>query len=84
MFDPPGGAAAGDPLQLRGRPTGRGRERDQGRQLGEGLRTGSVVPYTEVLADYADVAARTVERDGYPVRLRGTVREYFDRLGGSR
>jgi hypothetical protein len=55
-----------------------------GATLGDGLANGGLVPYREVLAEYADQAARTVDRPDYPVRLRDTVRDYFDRLGGRR
>ncbi|MGH8910664.1 MAG: hypothetical protein ACRD0K_30255, partial [Egibacteraceae bacterium] len=84
VYDPPrriGGD--GEDLRLGGDPSGPGPDTDLGRQQGEGLRTTPLVPYLDVLADYAERAARTVERPGYPDRLRGTVQDYFDRLGAA-
>ncbi|HVM21015.1 MAG TPA: hypothetical protein VM307_13735, partial [Egibacteraceae bacterium] len=82
VFDPPTGAASGDDWMLRGQPSGQGPERTRGRQQGKGLRNTSIVPYRDVIAEYRRTAARAVEREGYPLRLRTTVRDYFDRLGG--
>ena len=47
---------------------------------GEGLRNQGLIPYRDVLTEYADQATSTVEQPGYPVRLRDTVRAYFDNL----
>ncbi|HUH06973.1 MAG TPA: hypothetical protein VML96_04100, partial [Egibacteraceae bacterium] len=55
-----------------------------GRAQGAGERNQAIVPYFDVLAEYAAQATRTIESDGYPVRLRQTVRDYFDRLGTAR
>ena len=66
---------------MRGTPSDRGAETDKGRQEADGLRNSSVVPFRDVLAEYARTAARAVEREGYPVRLRSTVQDYFTQLG---
>ena len=71
----------GDDLTLRGQSSGRGPESTRGRQEADGLRNASIVPYQSVLAEYAEMAARAIEREGYPVRLRSTVQDYFDQLG---
>jgi hypothetical protein len=71
---------SGDDLQLPGRPDESQPEVDAGPVQGQGERNDALVPYLDVLAQYAERATQTVEQGGYPVRLRGTVREYFDRL----
>jgi hypothetical protein len=81
VYDPPqrlGGP--GDDLQLTDAPDDGAPESTAGRVQGEGLRNQALIPYLDVLADYAAQASRTVEQPGYPVRLRTTVRDYFDRL----
>ena len=73
---------SGDDVMVNGNPTGRGPESTRGRQEADGLQNQSIVPYQQVLADYMRTAARAIERAGYPIRLRSTVQDYFNRLGG--
>jgi hypothetical protein len=82
VFDPPRRGEDGDDLHITGIPRDGGPETDRGRREGEGLRNRGLVPYRDVIGGYRDDATRTIERDGYPLRLRQTVRDYFDRLGG--
>ncbi len=84
VYDPPlrlGGD--GEDVRLDSQATNDGPSSDAGRQQGQGLRNTPLVPYLDVLPSYAEEAARTVERPGYPVRLRGAVQDYFDRLGAA-
>ncbi|MGH8933600.1 MAG: hypothetical protein ACRDZO_23935, partial [Egibacteraceae bacterium] len=84
IYDPPqrlGGD--GEDVRLDGQASNAGPSSEAGRQQGEGLRNTPLVPYLDVLTSYAEEAARTVERPGYPVRLRGTVQDYFDQLGAA-
>lgn len=84
MYDPPRRpGTAGDELRLPGDPGGDGGDIDQGRAPGQGLESTPRVPYRQVLGAYRDAAIRAVERDGYPTRLRSTVRDYFDALGSA-
>jgi hypothetical protein len=81
VFDPPADLRGeGKPFSLDGAPTGDGPESDWGSHQGVGVPNDALVPYSDVLAEYATQAARTIEQPGYPVRLRGTVQDYFDRL----
>lgn len=82
VFDPPKGlAGGGESSGLGDSPTGSGPETDRGSRQGTGVRNGALVPYVDVFARYATQAARTIKQPGYPARLRGTVQDYFDRLG---
>lgn len=69
-----------DELQLGGTPDGLEDSPVVGTGSGPGTVGDGRVPYTDVLGDYARRAAQTVERPGYPVRLRDAVRTYFDTL----
>ena len=51
-----------------------------GTQEGQGVQSDARVPYLDVIADYASRATAAVDQPGYPLRLRDTVRDYFDRL----
>jgi hypothetical protein len=83
VFDPlTRSDADGEDLPLGGASGPGGTELEVGTARGAGARNGGLVPYREVLADYRDEAARTIEQPGYPPRLRSTVRDYFDQLGG--
>jgi hypothetical protein len=84
VYDPPGRATAdGEDVRLDGQPSAEGPATDRGRTEGGGARGTPLVPYLDVLPEYADEASRTIERPGYPPRLRGTVQDYFDRLGAA-
>ena len=75
-------AGPGEDLQIQGRDTGDQPETTKGVSQGAGQRNPALVPYQDVLTDYAQRATRTVEQPGYPARLRDTVRDYFDGLAG--
>jgi hypothetical protein len=80
VYDPRRAEASGQNLQIQGRDTGDEPETTKGTSQGAGQRNAALVPYQEVLTDYAQRATQTVERPGYPARLRDTVRTYFDGL----
>lgn len=81
VFDPPNRLSPdGEDLNLGGQDSGRGSEQTVGRNPGEGIQNRALVPYLDVLARYQELAARTIEQAGYPVRLRDLVRSYFDRI----
>ncbi|HVM00738.1 MAG TPA: hypothetical protein VM324_15725, partial [Egibacteraceae bacterium] len=84
VYDPPRRpGTSGEELRLPGRPGGEGGEIDEGRAPGQGVASTPRVPYRQVLGAYREAAIRAIERDGYPHRLRTTVRDYFDALGRS-
>lgn len=82
VLDPGRQASAGEDLQIQGQDSGDTPETTRGRAQGAGQRNDALVPFSDVLAEYAQEATQTVERPGYPVRLRDTVRDYFDGLAG--
>ncbi len=82
MFDPPSATGDGEDINLGGQQGDAGQDQVVGREDGAGQRNESLVPYLDVLAEYQDRATRTIERAGYPTRLRGLVRDYFDIIGG--
>jgi hypothetical protein len=71
---------SGDDLRLTGRPDPTQPEQTTGRRQGEGQLNEALVPYLDVLPEYAQRATQAVEQGGYPVRLRRTVQDYFDQL----
>jgi hypothetical protein len=84
VYDPPQRLAGAEELPLGGTPGPGGTEIEVGGARGAGERNAGLVPFRDVLAEYAESAARTIEQPGYPLRLRDTVRDYFDLLGGPR
>jgi hypothetical protein len=80
VYDPTRVGGDGEDLHLGGQDSGQGGESTVGQREGQGIANDSLVPYRDVLADYLDIATRTIERPGYPVELRDLVRTYFDTL----
>ncbi|MEX2503785.1 MAG: hypothetical protein WD378_02980, partial [Egicoccus sp.] len=80
VFAPPRVGGDEDEWYLGGQDSGQGPDAQVGRGLGAGDVDDALVPYTDVLGSYRDIATRTIERPGFPVGRRDLVRLYFDQL----
>jgi hypothetical protein len=72
----------GDPSYVAG--TGGDGQTQAGNQSGQGVDSGSYVPYQDVFSDFSRYAQTSLDRSYVPTSLKDFVRDYFSSLDPSR